>query len=221
MSELVSTLWFEDVGFLHEQMLDTPLGRFSIRQMILFLVFGLLSWLCSLVFADLVLKIVVAGGIFFGGAALFTRKIKTVSPEAHLLCLIRRFTVQIKQKHSATKAKQSMVVHESKAMLLSATIGVPVKIVGVLKDLTGKVLQDKNFKVNLNNTLHSSGITDQEGSFCTYFIPDRSGVFQIAIQPEDSTDPLQQITVHVQPKTKNEEDKEGKENAEKTTKSKI
>ena len=218
MSELVSTLWFEDVGFLHEQMLDTPLGRFSVRQMILFLVFGLLSWLCSLVFADLVLKIVVAGGIFFGGAALFTRRIKTVSPEAHLLCLIRRFTVQIKQKHSATKAKQS-IEHEAKAMLLSATIGVPVKIVGVLKDFTGKVLQDKNFKVTLNNVVHSSGVTDQEGSFCTYFIPDHSGVFQIAIQPEDSQEPLQQITVHVQPKTKQEE--EEKENAEKTTKSKI
>jgi hypothetical protein len=29
VSELIQTLWFEDVGFLHEQMLDTPLGRFS------------------------------------------------------------------------------------------------------------------------------------------------------------------------------------------------
>jgi len=43
VSELISALWFEDVGFLNEALLDTPVGRFSIRQMALFLVFGLFS----------------------------------------------------------------------------------------------------------------------------------------------------------------------------------
>ena len=43
MSELVQALWFEDVGFLNEQLLDTPVGRFSIRQMCLFLFFGLMG----------------------------------------------------------------------------------------------------------------------------------------------------------------------------------
>ena len=214
MSELVQTLWFEDVGFLHEQMLDTPLGRFSIRQMGMFLVFGLLAWLSSLVFADLVLKIVVAGGIFFGGAALFTRKIKTVSPEAHLLCLIRRFTLQIKQKHTATKAKQC-VEQESKSMLLSATIGAPVKIVGVLKDLTGNILANKTFKVSVNSTAHSSGATDQDGSFCTYFTPDHPGLFQIDLQPQDHPDITQKITIQVNPTQKTKEDDEVTQNAQK------
>jgi hypothetical protein len=207
-------LWFEDVGFLHEQMLDTPLGRFSVRQMGMFLVFGLLAWLCSLVFADLVFKIVVAGAVFFGGAALFTRKIKTVSPEAHLLCLIKRFTLQIKQKHSAAKAKQS-VEQESKTMLLSATTGAPVKIVGVLKDLTGKILADKNFKVNVNSTAHSSGSTDPEGYFCTYFTPDHPGLFQIDIQPEDHPNITQKITIQVNPPQKT--DDEVTQNAQKPT----
>jgi hypothetical protein len=214
VSELVSTLWFEDTGFLHEQMLDTPVGRFSVRQMGMFLVFGLLAWLSLLVFADLVLKIVVAGAIFFGGAALFTRKIKTVSPEAHLLCLIRRFTLQIKQAYPAAKTQQPGA-QESPSMLLSATIGTPLKIVGVLKDLAGKALQNKNFTVNINNTPHSNGTTDQEGSFCTYFIPEHSGVFQITLQPQDVQEPTQQITVNVQPKTKNKEEDEEKQNAEK------
>jgi len=213
LSELVQALWFEDVGFLHEQMLDTPVGRFSIRQMGIFLIFGLLAWLLSLVFADLVLKVVVAGAVFFAGAALFTRKIKTVSPEAHLLYMIRRFSMQIKQRRSAVKAKPS-VGQVSKSLLLSATLGVPVKVVGVLKDFNGKILSGKNFKVNINNTAHSKGSTDEEGGFCTYFVPDRSGVFQLDIQPEGSTESVQQITVNVQPKT------EEKENAE-TTKTKI
>ena len=212
---LVQTLWFEDVGFLHEQMLDTPVGRFSIRQMCLFLVFGLLAWITSLAFADLVFKIVVAGGIFFTGAALFPRKIKTVSPEAHLLCLLRRFLQTTKQKHSTqTKSKQP-VEQTSKSMLLSATLGVPVKVVGVLKDFSGKILSDKNFKVNINNTTHSKGATDQEGNFCTYFVPEHPGRFEMDIQPEDSPETTQQITIQVNPKT--EQKQEVTQNAEKTT----
>jgi len=64
VSELVLALWFEDVGFLNESLLDTPVGRFSIRQMVFFLFFGLIGWLLSLVFVDLVLKLVVGVGVF-------------------------------------------------------------------------------------------------------------------------------------------------------------
>jgi len=217
LSELVTTLWFENVGFLNEQMLDTPVGRFSIRQMGIFLVFGLLAWIASLVFGDLVFKIVVAGGIFFTGAALFTRKIKTVSPEAHLLYFIKRFLqTTTKPKLSLpTKGKPS-VEQASKSMLLSATLGAPVKVVGVLKDFSGKILSGKNFKVNVNNTAHSNGATDQEGYFCTYFTPDHPGRFQIDIQPEDHPDIIQQITIQVNPPQKTNKEEEVTQNAQKT-----
>jgi len=124
VSELVQTLWFENVSFLNEQILDTPVGRFSLRQMGIFLIFGLLAWVASIAFTDLVLKIVVAGAIFFSGAALFTRKIKTVSPETHLLYVIRKCYLQIKHKHSIT-SKGKLVEQTSSDMLLSATLGVP------------------------------------------------------------------------------------------------
>jgi hypothetical protein len=75
---------------------------------------------------------------------------------------------------------------------------------------TGKLLQGKNFKVNVNNAAHSNGATDQEGCFCTYFTPDRHGLFQIDIQPEDAPEAVQQITVTVTPK----EEEEIKQNAE-------
>jgi len=192
VSELVSALWFEDTGFLHEQMLDTPVGRFSIRQMGLFLLFGGLGWLFSLVFSDLVLKVVVGGCVFLVGAAVFSRKVKTIPPEVHLLYVARQFLV-LKPKPSKQRGNSSSIVEvegSSKSLLLSASLGVPVKIVGVLKDLaTGKILSSKNFKVNINNTTHSKGATDEEGYFCTYFVPDRFGVFQIEIQPEDAQEP--------------------------------
>ena len=207
VSELVSALWFEDTGFLHEQMLDTPVGRFSIRQMALFLLFGVLGWLSSLVFADLIAKIVVGGCVFLLGVAVFSRKVKTIPPEMHLLYVARQFLV-IKPKQTKQRGGSSSVVvvdeaaGSSASLVLSGSLGVPVKVVGVLKDLaTGKILSGKPFKVNINNTLHSSGVSDEEGCFCTYFVPDRFGVFQVEIQPEDAQEPAQQIMVNVNPKS--------------------
>jgi len=162
LSELIQTLWFEDTGFLHEQMLDTPVGRFSIRQMCLFLVFGLLAWITSLAFDDLVLKIVVAGATFFTGAALFTRKIKTISPEAHLLWCFKKFLQTLKQKKTPqTKNKQS-IKPASKNSLLSTTISIPTKITNILKDHSRKTLNNKNFKVNINNNTHSNNTTTNQ-----------------------------------------------------------
>lgn len=212
MSELVQALWFEDTSFLNEQLLDTPVGRFSIHQMVLFLFFGLFGWLLSLVFADLVLKIVVGGGVFLVGAALFSRKVKTVSPEVHLFYLARRFLV-VKLKGCKQRGVLSGEDMCSRSLLLSGSLGVPVKVVGVLKDLaTGKILSGKNFKVSVNNAVHSRGATDEEGCFCAYFVPDRFGVFQIEIQPEDSAESVQQIMVNVNPKSDEE-----KQNAKTTT----
>jgi len=215
LSELVQTLWFEDVGFLHEQMLDTPLGRFSIRQMGIFLIFGLLSWVSSLVFVDLVLKIAVAGAVFFTGAALFTRKIKTVSPETHLLYLIRRVLPTSQNHAPSTKSKPQVEQVSKSTLLLSATLGVPIKVVGVLKDFSGKILAGKPFSVHINNAVHSSGSTDAEGCFCTYFVPERSGRFEVVIQPEENPETSQQIIIQVNPKTKTEQEEE-KENAKPT-----
>lgn len=213
MSELVATLWFEDTSFLHEQMLDTPVGRFSIRQMVIFLIFGLLAWVSSLAFADLVLKIVVAGTVFFTGAVLFTRKIKTISPESHLLHLMKKYAEQTKkQKHPKRLNSKQSIEQIAKSLLLSTTIGAPVKVVGILKDPNGEILCSKNFKVSVNNTPHSNGIADEEGYFCTYFVPDRSGLFQLTVQPEDSPIPTQQITIEVNPKKIEQE--EVRENAE-------
>lgn len=216
VSELVQALWFEDVGFLNEALLDTPIGRFSIRQMCLFLFFGLIGWLLSLVFTDLVLKLVVGVGVFLVGATIFSRKIKTVPPEVHFLCVLRQFLLT-KTKRSQQKNKPSGE-NESRSLLLSASLGAPVKIVGVLKDLaTGKILCGKNFKVSINNATHSRGMTDEEGCFCTYFVPDRFGAFQIEIQPEDASEPTQQIMVNVNPKSEEKQSENETNNSQTPT----
>ena len=204
LSEPLQTLWFEDVGFLNEQMLDTPIGRFSIRQTGILLAFGLLAWIVSLLSGDLIFKIVLAGAIFFTGAAVFTRKVKTVPPEMHLLYIVGiRHPLQTKQKtHKGHERKDPIgSASHSKSLMLSATLGVPVKVVGVLKDpALGKPLSSRNFELNVDGTAYSKGFTDEEGFFCAYFVPDRFGVFKIEVKPEGFAGSAQQITVDVKPK---------------------
>ncbi len=203
LSEPTQTLWFEDVGFLNEQMLDTPVGRFSIRQTGIFLVFGLLAWAVSFISEDLIIKIVAAGAVFFTGAAIFTRKIRTVSPEAHILYMILGSPLKTKQKnHDKVNIQSSVEIPVPlKSMTLSATLGIPVKVVGFLKDpAVGKTLSGRNFEVNIDGAPYSKGFTDEEGFFCAYFVPEHYGTFKIDVKPEGFAESVQQIIVEVKPK---------------------
>ena len=200
----MQTLWFEDVGFLNEQMLDTPVGRFSIRQTGIFLAFGLLAYAASLLSGDLIFKIVAAGSIFFTGAAIFTRKVKTVPPEMHLLYLVgvgRPLKVKQKTRKGQKREEHVETTAPAKSMMLSATLGVPVKVVGVLKDpALKKPLLNRSFEISVDGAAYSKGFTDEEGFFCAYFVPDHFGVFKIEVKPEGFAGTTQQITVNVKPK---------------------
>ena len=217
VSELVQSLWFEDVGFFNEAILDTPMGRFSIRQMGFFLVFGFLAYITSLVFNDLMLKIVFGGFVFFVGAAVALWKVRTLSVEVHFLYLFkRRFLVS---KYIFVNSSNVVGNSSSVGVLLSASLGVPIRVAGVLKNLvTGKVLSDKIFNVSVDNQVHFKGVTDEEGFFSTYFVPDRLGQFQIVIASDDVAESVQKITINVNPVNEKKVEVE-KENAE--TRSKI
>ncbi len=204
MSEPIRTLWFEDVGFMNEPLLDTPVGRFSIRQTIALLVFGLLAWAVSLLFNDLMMKIVAAGAVFFIGVVVFTRRVKTISPERHLLLLLgigRPLKKKARKKKKVKKKGRAKPSIPVRTMMVSATLGVPVKVVGVLRDpATGKLLPHRSFDIFVDGQPYSAGATDDNGFFNVFFVPDRYGVFKIEVKPEGFADIAQQITVNVKPK---------------------
>jgi len=204
LSEPIRTLWFEDVGFLNEPMLDTPIGRFSIRQTVAFLVFGLLGWFATLLFDDLMLKIVAAGAAFFMGAAVFTRRVKTVSPERHLLLLLgigRPLKKSVKTRKARKRGKHAKPSPPVKTMMVSASLDAPVKVVGVLRDpATGRLLPNRGFEIYVDGAPYSAGTTDEHGFFNVFFVPERYGVFKIEVKPEGFADVAQQITINVKPK---------------------
>jgi len=202
VSETVRTLWFEDVGFLHEPILDTPFGRYSVRQMVIILVFAFLSYVASLFFSDLLMKIVAAGSIFtFGAAAFAMRRIKTISPERHILLLLGVGRVKPRRAAAAEgKAVKKAGAPPVKSVVVSTTLESPVKIVGVLRDpVHKKYLPEKNFDVYIDGRFHYSGVTDEQGFFTVFFVPDRYGPFSIIVKPEGLAEALN-ITVNVKPK---------------------
>jgi hypothetical protein len=192
--ELVSALWFEDTSFFNEQVLDTPVGRFSVRQMCFFLVFGLLAYVVSCVFGDLVLKVVFGGVVFCVGATIALWRVRTLPLEVHLLYLFKRRFLQHKRV-SKVKVRRSV---PSTVVVLVGVLGVPVRVLGVLRDsASGNVLSAKPFVLLVVGTAYSSGVTDGEGFFSSCFVSDRLGQFHLSIVPEGSTEPFQKFLVNV------------------------
>jgi hypothetical protein len=186
-------------------MLDTPLGKFSIRQTVILLALALASYMLTLPFPDLLQKLIVAGAAFVVGASFFLRRIKTISPERHLLLVLgigrplkRRKPVKEKGGKRAKRAEEEK---RPKSMVVSAALETPVKLVGVLRDpVHGSLLPNRSFEVYVGDKLHSKGVTDEQGFFNIFFVPDRYGEFTLEVRPEGIVGASEKIVVNVKPR---------------------
>ncbi|MCW4008799.1 MAG: hypothetical protein NWF09_08965 [Candidatus Bathyarchaeota archaeon] len=202
MSEPVNALWFEDVGFLNEPFLDTPFGKYSVRQMIILLSIAGISFASTLFFDDLLLKLVIAGSVFVVGAAFFMRRVKTLTPEKHLMLILGfgRAIPKTALKKQTKKAAVKPQTVTAKSMTVTSELETPVKIVGVVQSpSTGKKIVNNHFDVYVDGKYYSSGITDEMGFFELFLSPDHYGTYNIEIKPKDTVESMH-ITVVVNPK---------------------
>jgi len=183
---VVRTLWFEDMGLRNVRIFDTPVGRLSIRQLTIIAVFGGLGWLSSLLFADMLYKIVVGGAVFAVGLILAMQRVKVITPERAILLALgigRTYPKGMKAavERKGEKKKKTPV----KRMRVSADLESPVKIVGVLRDpSTGEVLQGKPYEVFTRGERCSSGVSDEQGFFTAFFTPRIYGEYEVEVRPE-------------------------------------
>lgn len=202
----VQTLWFEDVGLLHEPVLDTPVGRLSLRQTFALLIFAVLAYAVTLFFTDIVSKAVVGGAVFVLGAAIFTHRVKTVPPERYILLAlgVGRSKPGKPVEKLRRGGKRDRIVEPSttvKSMRLSTELDTPVKIVGVLRDpSTGELLAGRGFEFIVDGVRHSSGVTDDQGFFTVFFVPPRFGVYRVEVKPEGFAAASQMFEIHAEPK---------------------
>lgn len=195
------TLWFEDIKFTRQGVIDTPFGRLSVRQAAGIGFFALLAWLTSQALAfvqDIFFKAIPAVLIFIAGAVIFSWRIKTVPVERQLLLAFsigkRMRTPRAAKKKTKAKAGKGvpppvevplLVLKPAKVQKAQATVGEPFKITGILRDAKfGKPLPNCNFDVLVDGSQLYKGATDRDGGFEAVYIPENPGVVRVEVRPE-------------------------------------
>ncbi|MEM2550195.1 MAG: hypothetical protein QW689_07265 [Nitrososphaerota archaeon] len=204
------TLWFEDISFARQGMIDTPFGRMSARQLAGLGFFALLAWIAfqALSFVgDLVFQLIPAGLVFLAGAILFTWPVKTVPPERIILLALGIGRRPLKKAPAKSKAervaeKGAPVPREAaptaRVSKAQATVGEPFKIVGVLRDpRLGKPLANCGFEVFADGVFQYKGSTDEQGGFEVVYVPQYAGVLNIEVRPEGVVGAEQKVEVTV------------------------
>jgi len=189
---IVQTLWFSDAGLGNIKLFDTPVGKLSIRQVVIVLLFAGAGWLSSLLFEDIIYKLAVGGTVFCVGFILAIQKVKVITPERALLLALGFGRMRPSKKKGKTeyiekmgkegKKKEKVPVRQVK---IQADLESPVKVVGILRDpATGKVLPEKPYEVIVRGEVVSSGISDEQGFFTAFFTPNMFGAYFVEIRPE-------------------------------------
>jgi len=207
MPRVIRTLCFEELSMIHQPLLETPIGKLSLRQTAVLILFAVVAFFLATIFApdDLMMELIIAAPIAIVGISIFGRKVKTISPE-HLL--IYMFTGGKRVKKVKIKPEEIEKLATEKplsipnAVNVSSALDSPVKLVGVLRDpQTGRNLPLRAYEVFVDGEPVFSGVTDESGFFTIFFTPTRYGVFDVEVKPEKSIT-SQRIPIQVVPEAR-------------------
>ena len=205
MPRIIRALWFEEVGLLNEPLIDTPIGKLTLRQTFIIMFFAGIAWLASTLVQDVIFKIGLGGAIFISGVAIFAHKVKTLPPEKILWYMIFGSIGVEKPKKLPRKPGEELAAEKplgvERSVSIASTLDTPVKLVGVLRDPgTGQIFASTPFDAFVNGELVFSGFTDEEGFFTIFFTPATYGVIEVKIKPAKYAGPPQVMRVQVLPK---------------------
>ncbi|MEM2188676.1 MAG: hypothetical protein QXI60_06930 [Thermofilaceae archaeon] len=187
-----SVLWFDDIKFVNEGILDTPFGRISVRQLIILGVFALPAWLVftGLEGADIILRVLSSASILFFGVILAAWRVKTVPPERTLALMLgigrkRPGRKAVRGQARGKRAPKREAEPPVKTSSIHAVVGEAVKITGVLRDpQTGMPLANRQFSVIVDGRLRYRDASDETGAFEVVFLPEQPGVSRIEVAPD-------------------------------------
>lgn len=226
-SDEVPVFWFENIGLFNEPLFDSPVGRFTVRQIVILGFFALIAWIVQGFLQDFTLKIgAVLFVMFFGGYLAFSR-IKTVPVEKSIALALgigkpMRKVLKRKAKPKKRKKKKEEKVEEkveetmkidmktgkvivlakpSRVVNVSASLDEPVRVATVVRDkVTGEPLANRSFTVYVEDKEHSSGVTDQDGGFVTYITAKRFGRVRVDIFVEGYREPVDSFILNMKPR---------------------
>ncbi len=211
MPRIVSTAWFEDIGYINQPMFDFKLVTLTIRQTVhLFLWCGLAFLTFSKItpffgMGSVIYRAVPALTVFALGMAVFGRKGKVFSPEWYLLHFAKGILPGFGSSLSfSTPAEDGTSsddhAKEEGSRPIVAPMGEPTRIAGVLFDpSTGKRLSNVSYEVTLDGEPYHSGRTDEDGSYSLIFTPPGRGSFTLSVTPEGYPEGVEKIEVDSRP----------------------
>lgn len=186
----------------HEPLMDTPVGKLTLRQIAILVIFGVLAYgVARTQPPSDPMSMVMAGGLtFLPGLFLAFKKVKTISPEAHLAMLLFGFgrgfgpRPGTAKRGRRIKGKTLVPVEESQPIQVPQHVEVevgaaggekPVVISGLLRNpRTGEVMPATPFTVYVDGRRYQDGFTDEHGTFTIYFTPQHLGVHTVELLPE-------------------------------------
>lgn len=208
MSKLMNTLWFEEKSIVNEPILDLPIGRTSIRQLVFLLGFVFIDYLLFIALPiSIYPKVIILLSILTVGGTFAFIPIKVIAPEKILILSLSGSKVprpaQSKTTNKpvlgkAVRSPTELAKREVEIFADDPTKLVPKKILGTLSDpMTDRILPSRAFSVMLGGRKIAAGTSDRDGEYAFTFIPPSFGKFELLIKPEGYQDPIRKLVVTV------------------------
>ncbi|AFU58917.1 hypothetical protein Ngar_c19850 [Candidatus Nitrososphaera gargensis Ga9.2] len=211
MPEVIRSLWFEEIGFLHEKFFDTPIGKLTVRQVAIVFVFGISAWAAFNSVGDDMLKVAVTSLLVILGLAFAFQRIKTLTPEQSMVFAlfapktgaggtgrtkknkIPILTLPVNSVHGGSETIDiSMLdagddVHDAQMQ----------KLVVLVRDpQTGSPLPNRGCEILVEGKSIGRRLTDEEGFLTIPLVP-KLGINTIEVKPDGYAAIVKNVTVDV------------------------
>jgi hypothetical protein len=214
MPEVIRSLWFEEIGFIHEKFFDTPIGKLTVRQVAIVFVFGISAWAAFNSIGDDMLKVAVTSLLVILGLAFAFQRIKTLTPEQSMMFALfapRTGTGGTRRTKKNTKMPFSALPVSAGRQEGSETFDISMldagddvhdaqmqKLVVLVRDpKTGSPLPNRGCEILVESKSIGRRLTDEEGFLTIPLVP-KPGINTIEVKPEGYAAIVKNVTVDVQ-----------------------
>lgn len=212
MPEVIRSLWFEEISFIHEKFFDTPIGKLTVRQVATVFVFGISAWMAYNSVGDDMLKVAVTSLIVILGLAFAFQRIKTLTPEQSMMfALFAPRTGIGAERAKKNKTSISTLPVNAGGQEGSETFDISMldagddvhdaqmqKLVVLVRDpQTGSPLPNRGCEILVEGESIGRRLTDEEGFLTIPLVP-KPGINAIEVKPEGYAAIVKSITVDVQ-----------------------
>lgn len=214
MPEVIRSLWFEEISFIHEKFFDTPLGKLTVRQVAIVFVFGISAWAAFNIVWNDILNVAVTSLLVILGLAFAFQRIKTLAPEQSAMFALfapRTSTGGTGRTKKNAKTPISTLPVNAGLQEGSETFDISIqdagddvhdaqmqKLVVLVRDpKTGSPLPNRGCEILVEGKSIGRRLTDEEGFLTIPLVP-KPGINTIEVKPEGYAAIVKNVAVDVQ-----------------------